>query len=346
MDLADLVSPVRRGWRRVVGGASAPTRFLSRLKPLPQFFLLGALLLGARHLTADGRALGLGAEPIVVSTAAVEQLRAAWLVETGRAPSAAELAASVRRHADEEILLREALRHGLDRGDLVVRRRLVQNVRFARAEPELAEGAAFAEALALGMAHRDLVARRRLVQAMEERLARGAQVSDADVRAYVAAHADRYAAPRRISFEQVYLSADRHGDALARRAAALAAQLADAPADAAAVPGDAFLLGRRFVGQSQADLARGFGAAFARAAIDAPVGAWSGPIRSAYGAHFIRVDAVQAAGSAEVSAVARQARYALLEERERDAIRAALDDLRPAYPVRVEWPGLALAQAP
>jgi len=49
VDLADLVSPVRRGWRRVVGGASAPTRFLSRLKPLPQFFLLGALLFGARH---------------------------------------------------------------------------------------------------------------------------------------------------------------------------------------------------------------------------------------------------------------------------------------------------------
>ena len=306
--------------------------------------VLGALLFAAKQLTSDGRALGLGAEPIVVSAATVAQLRASWIAETGRAPDAAELEASIRRHADEEVLLREALRLGLDRSDTVVRQRLVQNVRFARADAQLDEAAAFAEALALGMAHRDLVARRRLVQALEERLVQGTRVTDADVDAFVAAHADRYAAPRRISFEQVYLSSDRHRGTLEQRAAEIAAQLAVQPD--APVPGDPFLLGTRFATQSEADLARGFGAAFARAAIDAPLGQWSGPVRSAYGVHFIRVHAQQPAGAIERATVRRQARYALLEERERAVVRAQLDRLRAAYPLRVEWPALALAQAP
>jgi len=164
------------------------------------------------------------------------------------------------------------------------------------------------------------------------------------VDAFVAAHADRYAAPRRISFQQVYLSSDRHRGALEQRAAELAARLAAQPD--AAVPGDPFLLGTRFATQSEADLARGFGAAFARVAIDAPRGRWSGPIRSAYGVHFIRVQAQQPGGALEQAAVRRQARYALLEQRERAVVRAQLDRLRAAYPLRVEWPALALARAP
>jgi peptidyl-prolyl cis-trans isomerase C len=326
-----------------VGGASAPT--WSRLKPLLHFVVLGALLFAARHLTSDGRALGIGAEPIVVAAADVERLRAIWHAETRRPPTDDELAASIRRHADEELLVREALRHGLDRSDVVVRQRLVQNVRFARAAPELDEAAAFAEALALGMAHRDLVARRRLVQAMEERLAQDTRVTDAEVRAYVAAHADRYSAPRRISFDQVYLSSDRHGPALDARAAALATRLATGQADVAGL-GDPFLLGSRFETHSQADLARGFGAAFAAAAIEAPVGQWSKPIRSAYGVHFIRVRAVEAPGEIGFATVRGQARYALLEERERRAVEEAIAALRPAYPLRIEWPHAVVAQAP
>jgi peptidyl-prolyl cis-trans isomerase C len=331
-----------------VGGALAPT--WSRLKPLLlrpllHFLIFGALLFGFKQLTSDGRALGIGAEPIVVAAADVERLRAIWHAETRRPPTNEELAASIRRHADEELLVREALRHGLDRSDVVVRQRLVQNVRFARAEPELDEPVAFAEALALGMAHRDLVARRRLVQAMEERLAQATRVTDAEVREYVATHADRYAAPRRISFDQVYLSSDRHGSALDARAAVLANRLASEQTDAAGL-GDPFLLGTRFETQSQADLARGFGTGFAAAAIDAPLGQWSSPIRSAYGVHFIRVRAVETPGAIDFAAVRGQARYALLEERERLAVQAAIAALRPAYPLRIEWPGTVVAQAP
>jgi hypothetical protein len=306
------------------------------------FMALGTLLLGAKQLTADGRALGLGAEPIRVPAAQVEQLQAQWFAETRRWPTRAELQASVRRHADEELLVREALRRGLDRSDPVVRSRLTQNLRFARGASAGDDAALFAEALALGMAHRDVVARRRLVQAMEEHLAAGTGVSDAEVRAYIAAHTDRYATRRRISFEQVFVSSDRHRGRLAERAAEVGARIAAMPRAQALALSDPFLHGQRFQAQSEADLARAFGPGFAAAAIAAPAGAWTGPLPSPYGEHFVHVVSEQPAGRVDVAAVQRQARYALLDERERTAVRRELAALRRAYPLRVEWPALAL----
>jgi hypothetical protein len=228
----------------------------------------------------------------------------------------------------EDVLLHEALRLGLDRTDPVVRSRLVENMRFAGGgERAQDDDALFAEALALGMAHRDVVARRRLVQALEERLAAGARVSEADVAAYVAVHPERYASPRRVTFEQVFLSADRHPGDLEAFARAVGAQLAAQPA-AARQLGEPFLLGRQFVAQSEGDLARGFGEAFARAVMQAPPRQWSGPIRSIYGAHFVRIDAIQEAGPGDPAAARRQAYYALLEERERAAVARELAALQ------------------
>lgn len=312
-------------------------------RPLLHFMVLGALLFGVRLATDDGRLLGLGREPIRVSAVEVARLRAEWRAETRREPGRAELEAMIRRHADEAALLREALRLGLDRGDPVVRSRLVQNLRFARGEPDGEAGVLFAEALALGMATRDLVARRRLVQAMEERIAREVRIDADEVRAYVAAHPDRYGALRRVSFDQVFIDPAVDPARLERRATAVAASLVGP------VPGgsgDPFLAGSRFENKSQADLARVFGGAFAQAALAAPAGAWTGPIRSAYGLHFIRVEAAAAGGTVELERVERQARYALLEEREREAVRERLQALRRAYPLAVEWPALIVAEAP
>ena len=290
------------------------------MKRLLHFLLLGGLVFGLKQLSSDGRALGLGAEPIVVSAAEVERLQDEWRAETRRPPTRPELEAAIRQQADEEMLLREALRLGLDRSDPVVRSRLVQNLRFARGEPQADAAAVFAEALALGMAQRDVVARRRLVQAMEERIAASARVSEEQVRDYIAANPQRYALRPRVSFDQVFTARERQSAAL--------------------------LPGTHVASHSEADLARTFGADFARAVMAAPVGQWTGPLRSAYGEHLIRVTETQATQPADVETVYRQARFALLEENERVVVRAALVNLRRAYPLRVEWPALALAGSP
>lgn len=292
--------------------------------PLLHFFAIGALLFAARMLLPGT------AEVIEVSAADISRLRSEWMGETRRVPAAGELEAQLRQFADEEILVREALRLGLDRSDPVVRSRLVQNMRFLRPDAAGDEAALFAQALALGMQRSDVLVRRRLVQAMHEQLAAGVTVAEDDVREYMRRHPQRYAALPRISFEHVFVSSDRHRERLEAAALELAAQLRSG----APVAGEPFLLGSRFEGVSESDLTRAFGADFARAAMAAPAGDWHGPLRSPYGLHLVRAQPVAASKDLADTQV-RSARYALLHEREQQAVDEVLRGLRRRYPVEL-----------
>jgi hypothetical protein len=289
-----------------VGAASAATP----LKPLLHFFVLGAALLAAKALWPAPP------DTIAIPADEVRRLRAEWVRETRRAPTPGELEAQLRQLGDEEMLVREALRLGLDRADPVVASRLVRNMRFVGARGD--EAALLAQAVALDMARSDVVARRRLVQAMHERYAAGVTLRDDEVRDYVARHAERYAPRPRVSFRQSYTG-----------------------------PGDPpVLLPRELANASEESVARSFGAAFARAVVQAPVGQCVGPLQSAYGPHEVCVSARTAGAAPDDAAVRRQAWYALREERERAAAETMLASLRRRYPLDVERDTLALAVAP
>src|SRR5262249_37606184 len=139
---------------------------------------------------------------------------------------------------DEEILYREALALGLDRGDVIVRRRLVQKMELLqKSDPKLP--------------------------------------SDAELEQYLETHRERYLAPARISFHQVFSKAPL---ALTPDQLQLRQPL-----------GDSFLAGTSWTRRSQPELAASFGAAFAQKAMELPVGEWS-PLRSAFGWHLVFVE--------------------------------------------------------
>lgn len=289
---------------------------------LPRFFALGALLYALKLAWP-------ATEPVRVTGADLEHLRAEWTHEARRPPTAKELEAQVNAFADEERLFREALRLGLDRKDAVVRTRLVRNMRFLHDDAGADDQSLLAQAYALGMPLRDVLVRRRLVQAMQQHFSDDVALSDAEVRDYVSAHSERYGAPRRVSFQHVFLDRARKHDLSVRP-----------------VRGDPFLLGPEFHAQSEADIARLFGATFASAVMALPAGEWSAPIESPYGDHFVRVEAIEPARAPDFNAVQRQAYYALLEERGREAIEQGLQPLRRRYPVEVEREAVALVGAP
>lgn len=269
-------------------------------KALLRFFALGAVLYGAKVLWFTPQ------DTIAITADDARRLRAEWLQETRRAPSARELDAQIRQLADEEMLVREALRLGLDRADPVVAGRLVRNMRFIGARGD--DAALLGQAVALNMAQRDVVARRRLVQAMHERFAAGVAIDDADVRRYVERNAARYARAPRVSFRQRFAGAG----------------------------GQPVLLAREFVDVTPDAIARSFGDAFATAVMAAPAGEWVGPVPSAYGPHEIYVAARAPAQAPDYAVVQRQAWYALREERERAAVAGATRALRRRYPVSLE----------
>ncbi len=220
--------------------------------------------------------------------------------------------------SDDELLLREARRLGLDRDDSAIRRRLVRNLRFLGERSSGDEAADYEEALALGLDGSDLVVRRRLIQRLELRAlawARATEPSDAELAALLAREPERFALPERVRLSHVFLSRDRHGAALEAADRALARRLAGLAPERASGLGDPFLLGAHLPSRSQAELAASFGEAFARAVAILPPGRWSGPIASGYGLHRVFVHERTPGRAARIEEVRGAVREAVFAER-------------------------------
>lgn len=290
--------------------------------PLLHFLLLGALMHGV---------LALRPETIVLDDRDLAEIDAQWFRETGRAPTPPEQAASRQRAADEEMLVREGLRLGLDERDPVVRARLLRNI--ALIAPDTSD--ALAHARRLDMAARDVLARRRLVQLMEARLsATSAPLSRADLDTHIEAHPQRYAKPARSSFEHVFLSRDRAlvDDAgLEAEAGRIADALRAGTLDPSAA-GDAFAVGRRFESATNARLSRLFGSEFAETVTAAPLGEWV-QAPSVFGLHLVRVSSRDPAAPASPRDAGAAAVWGAIEERERIRLRQGIEGLRAHYRV-------------
>jgi len=333
MDLAHLVQ---------AGALSA--RRLAR-SPSVHFLILGALLVAAdaawnRLAATDG-----GADrTIVLAAADVELLRRGFVQQYGRAPTAAEQRGLVDRAVDEEVLYRRAREIGLDRGNRVVRERLVAVMRMLGDDARKDDDALYREAVALRLDRTDLVVRRHLVQLMTLLLKRSGPagpVGNADLDAVLQRDADRYRLAAQLTLTHVYLDPRRRGRSLDADAEGILGELrsgAIAP-DAAPALGDPFLLGSRFTKRSETEIRRLLGEGFAVAAAAAPPGRWSGPVRSTYGLHLLLVEERIPGRTPSLEQVRNQLVGHLLEERGETALRAKLADLRRQYAVRIEESG-------
>jgi peptidyl-prolyl cis-trans isomerase C len=259
-------------------------------EPLVHFLLIGALLFGG--LTAIK---SLRRPTVTLDAQDLNQLVSYWAVQMQRPPSKAELAGVIHDRIDEELLAREALRLGLDKGDMIIRRRLAQKMAFATDDTSQV----------------------------------GAP-SDPALRAYYAMTADRYAAPARVAFQQVFFSGDRpHGGA--EKAAAQALHRAEE--DQREPTGDPFLFPLAYEDVGVGDLTRDYGPAFVKTLQTAPIGAWQRPVLSPYGWHIVKVTARHQAAGVSFETVRDQVRDAYLADRRAEANAAFLKSLRKRYQV-------------
>ncbi|HKJ23203.1 MAG TPA: peptidylprolyl isomerase [Myxococcota bacterium] len=339
---------------RDAAGAERPWRAALRA-PLLHFLVLGALLAGLRP-----------AEPpsIVIDAAAQARLRRDFERREARPPSEAELAALVDEAIDEEVLLREAIDAGALRHDGTVVNRLVQLGRFLgpeaaasapvpaaiAAEPaapgrEAAPGGdpggatpddAVARARALGLDRSDPVVRRYLLERARLTIASEADTpepSEAELRTYLAGHAEAFRTPERLRLHHVFVRGDRP-DAGARAARLAAALSTRVPEDARAL-GDAFPSGGRVVASGR-ELALRFGREFVAALDPAARGRWQGPIPSAHGLHLVWLEDPLPARDPRLDEVRTRVRQALLQERRTAHLRRRLDGLRARLAITVE----------
>src|SRR5262245_19219822 len=225
---------------------------------------------------------------------------------------------------DEEILYREALAHGLDRTDPAVHYRLVEKARFL-VEGENGTSSAtddelYRKAIALDLDRDDAMVHGILVRQMRLLLKRSDHAplpDDAELRAYMDRHRDEYLEPARVSLWHVFLASDLRGAEAETDARALLARLRSepvAPAQALRL-GDAFPPGGHLQAQSEQDLTRLFGRDFSRAVVALEPGTWTGPLRSAYGVHLVRIEAKEAARTQPFEAARSRVLAQVMDER-------------------------------
>ena len=207
-----------------------------------QFFICGAALFLTSPRSADVRS-------VHITAARIENVRAEAAARGG-IRGLDETAQTRDRVVEDEILVREARRLGLDRDDAIVRQRLVQRVLF------LAED--------VGGASRP--------------------PSELELRSFFETRRQQYRVEPRSSFIHVF------GTSCDRVRAVQGAVHEFSVSHPAEVPpiGDAFLL-RRSVVATMKEIRASYGDGFTAALRQQPPGVWFGPIASPYGCHLVEV---------------------------------------------------------
>jgi hypothetical protein len=275
-------------------------------EPLIHFLLIGVGLFVLYNVLNRGESDA--PRDIVVSEARVEALAENFARTWMRPPTAQEVKGLVDDYVAEEVYYREAVAMGLDRDDLVIRRRLRQKMEFISAD-----------------------------------VAAATPPTDAQLQAYLEQHAEKFLMPPRLTFRQVFFSTDRRGEGAARDAEKLLAELGAGrgPADPLEV-GDPTLLPPTMEAAAPQDIANAFGDEFAAAIEDAPVGQWSGPLPSGFGVHLVKVDGREAGTAPTLAGIRPLVQREWEAEQRRSVENALLDKLRARYDVRVEGPAAAL----
>ena len=264
-----------------------------------QFIVLGAALFGLFHLVDKEKAEA--PARIVISSARIANLADGFARTWRRPPGKEELQGLIDDYIRDEVFYREGRAAGLDRDDVIIRRRVRQKMEF------LAEDISSPEP-------------------SEEQLA-----------AYLRANPQRFRTEDRLTFQQVFLSAARRGRAIDddSKQVANALDRAEAAVDKTAL-GDPFLLGEEFQAVSQSEVASLFGESFAKRISAMEQGRWQGPISSSFGQHFVHIGERISGILPPLDAVREAVRREWSKARRLEAEQKLYGSLRERYEIVVE----------
>ena len=291
----------RQGAQPATSSVREPPAF-SRLiahamrEPLVHFLLAGFALFVFYALLQPERFVADTSRRIELSATDVARVELAFIARWQRRPSSAELQSLIADEVRNEILAREAIALGLDKDDVIVKRRLAQKMAF------LAED----------------------VSSLRE-------PSNEELRAWFDNNKNGFAQSPRISFRHVFFSTDRRGldaELAARTALASASSRGDA-----APRGDPFMFTDSYAERTSLQLAQVFGSDFAGTVFTAPAKRWSGPFASGLGWHLVWVEELRGGEVSSYDDVEPEVRERWMVEQREAAKRARLQTMLARYEV-------------
>jgi hypothetical protein len=242
-----------------------------------------------------------GRERIVVTADQVAQVRDAAELLKGRAPTDEELAALIEPTIRDEVLYREALALKLDVNDDEVRRRLVDKMSY-----------------------------------LTQDTADPAPSSDAELRRFYDESSARFETPELATFDQVFFSPAERGDSVdAVAKAGLAALRSGRSPDEV---GDHTPLRGIYENAPRDQVEVLFGDAVAEALFTMPPGDWTGPFKSDFGLHAVRLRARSARRLPPFDEIRDQVAAEFAADRRRERNEAEYRRMRAHYDVVVEKP--------
>jgi hypothetical protein len=249
-------------------------------------------------------------EKIVVSASRITNLGDGFARTWRRPPSEQELQGLIEDYIRDEVFYREGRAAGLDRDDVVIRRRVRQKMEF------LAEDMSVTEP------------------------------SDEQLAAYLTANPERFRTEDHLTFHQIFLSATRRPNTIESDSKQLASVLAqaDGAVDAMAY-GDPFLLGEEFRGVTPSNVIGVFGEGFAKRMAAVETGRWQGPISSGFGQHFVFISERISGDLPPLDIVRPAVRREWTNTRRLEAEQKLYASLRERYEIVVEVPRAKAAEA-
>jgi hypothetical protein len=224
-------------------------------EPLVHFLIAGFAVFVVYALLHPERFTADTSRRIELSATEVQRVDLAFTARWQRRPTTSELQGLLASELRTEILAREAIALGLDKDDVIVKRRLAQKMEF-----------------------------------LAENISNLREPSREDLRTWFDANKNEFAQSPRISFRHVFFSTDRRG-ADAEQAAGKA--LTVSARSGAAPSGDSFMFQDQYYERTPQQVADVFGSDFAKTLFSAQQGRWSGPFASGLGWHIVSVEALQ-----------------------------------------------------
>jgi peptidyl-prolyl cis-trans isomerase C len=269
-------------------------------EPLLHFLAIGLAVFAVYRAISPEPDRREGSNRIEVTEADLDQLAIAWRAQWRRPPTPEEMRGLLEAKIREEMLYREALALGLEKGDTIVMRRLAQKMEF------LAEDVA---------------------------AVREPQIDE--LRAWFEKNRERFALPALMSFRHLYFSFDqrheRARDDAVRSLEMLVGKSADAPETENLA--DPFMYQDYYGDRLPEQVAGEFGSKFAEALFELKPGAWRGPIESGFGWHLIWIDSMTPGRVPAFEDVEALAKSDWITEQRAEAKRQMFEAMRARYEV-------------
>jgi peptidyl-prolyl cis-trans isomerase C len=269
-------------------------------EPLLHFLLIGVALFVGYHLLqpeTTGRDVS---DRIVLTKDDLRQLKATWLAQGRPSPTPEDMRRLIENKVREEIFYREALALGLDKEDIIVKRRLAQKMEF-----------------------------------LVEDLAALRDPTTEELRAWFEKNPERFTPAPRVSFHHLYFSPDRRGAEVKEEAESAREQLNGKPLDSPvqATLADSFMFQDSYNDRTPEQVAAVFGTPFAKTLLLLTPGSWQGPIESGLGWHIVWVESITPGRTPAFSEIEPEIKFSWNEEQHKESSRRAFEAMKARYEV-------------